>query len=53
MTVVVDILKIRLLKMKNPKNSYNSGGEKKRNVEKLRITLLHDSAQRNNHGQET
>ena len=29
MTAVVDILKIRLLKMKNPKNSYNSGGEKK------------------------
>ena len=54
MTAVVDILKIRLLKIKNPKNSYNSGGEKKkRNEEKSRITLLHDSAQFNNHGQET
>ena len=43
MTAVVDILKIRLLKMKNPKNSYNSGGEKKRNEEKSRIILLQET----------
>ena len=38
MTAVVDILKIRLLKMKNPKNSYNSGGEKKE-MKKNQVSL--------------
>ena len=39
MTAVVDILKIRLLKIKNPKNSYNSGGEKKKEMKKNQGSL--------------